>query len=182
MDSSFHTGQVIYHQDFGTGRIVNADQERITVNFIRTGVKTFTPSEADDELSDTPFHSGQETVTDTAGADDLKTVIREVLREEGLTGYVDMAERWDGGELIIKPAKSGLQPKSVPIDNFFHKIVMIRNQLRVLEANINGAKNLSDSEKVDLQQYITRCYGSLTTFNVLFADKKDWFVGSKKED
>lgn len=179
---SYHTGQVVYHQNFGTGRVVNAAEERLTVNFIKAGVKTFSFADADLQLAETPFE--QETAdTETTDLDELKNALREVLREEGLlTGNLVMADRWDGGELIIKPARADLQPKSVPIDTFFHKIVMIRNQLRVLEANINASKNLADSEKVDLQQYITRCYGSLTTFNVLFADKKDWFVGSKKEE
>ncbi len=179
---NYHTGQVVYHQGFGTGRLVNAAEGRITVNFIRAGIRNFTEADADLELSETPFHEGAGTDPDTADQDELKRALREVLREEGLLGNISLAEKWDGGELVITPAKPGLQPKSVPIDTFFHKIVMVRNQLRVLEANINASKNLSDSEKVDLQQYITRCYGSLTTFNVLFADKKDWFVGSKKED
>jgi hypothetical protein len=74
-----------------------------------------------------------------------------------------------------------MQEKSVPIETFFHKVVMVRNQLRVLEQNINSSASLTDAEKIDMQQYITRCYGSLTTFNVLFADKKDWFIGAKKE-
>ena len=72
-----------------------------------------------------------------------------------------------------------LKPKEVPVTDFFHKIVMLRDRLRVLEQNINSSKSLSDEEKVNMQQYITRCYGSLTTFNVLFRDKEDWFVGEK---
>jgi hypothetical protein len=179
----YHTGQVVYHQDFGTGRVVNAGEDRITVNFIKGGIRNFAAPDADRELSETPFSTGEEMDNNTMDLDELKSALREVLREEGLAGEaIALADKWDGGELVIKPARADLQSKSVPIDTFFHKIVMVRNQLRVLEANLNASKNLSDSEKVDLQQYITRCYGSLTTFNVLFADKKDWFVGSKKED
>ncbi|MBI5639455.1 MAG: hypothetical protein HZA17_03420 [Nitrospirae bacterium] len=179
----FHTGEVIYHGDFGTGRIVNVEADRITANFIKAGVKFFTREAAEEELSDTPLKNEEEEMAeDDMDTDELKEALRQVLREEGLTGTTEMAEKWDGGEIVLKPGKPGLQEKSVPIDTFFHKIVMVRNQLRVLEANINGSKNLTDSEKVDLQQYITRCYGSLTTFNVLFSDKKDYFVGSKKED
>ncbi|MDA8084131.1 MAG: hypothetical protein M0024_10790 [Nitrospiraceae bacterium] len=180
--ANYSTGQVVYHQDFGTGRVVNVAENQVTVNFIRTGVRVFIQSSADEELSYTPFLQDEDGDSDREALDELKAALREVLREEGLTGDVSLAERWDGGELVLKPARPELQPKTVSIDTFFHKIVMIRNQLRVLEANINGSKNLTDSEKVDLQQYITRCYGTLTTFNVLFADKKDWFVGSKKED
>lgn len=179
---NFHTGQVIYHEIHGTGRVVNADENRITVNFIKAGVKFFSPPEAEDNLSETPFQTAANSGPDDIDTDSLKDAIREVLFEEGLIGKIELAEKWDGGELLMKPGKPGLQEKAVPIDTFFHKIVMVRNQLRVLEANINSSKSLTDSEKVDLQQYITRCYGSLTTFNVLFADKKDWFVGSKKED
>ncbi|MBA4372790.1 MAG: hypothetical protein C0402_07980 [Thermodesulfovibrio sp.] len=181
---SYHTGQVVYHENFGTGRVVNAADERITVNFIKAGVRNFSAPDADLELSETPFHDNED--TESIDTDELKSamkdVLRDVLREEGLIGNIALADKWDSGELVLKPAKADLQSKSVPIDTFFHKIVMVRNQLRVLEANINASRNLADSEKVDLQQYITRCYGSLTTFNVLFADKKDWFVGSKKEE
>lgn len=183
MTDAFHNGQVVYHKDLGTGRIVNIEESRLVVNFARTGIRYFAPSEAAEELSSTPYNADED--RDQAGdidTDDLKRAIREVLREEGLVGTTTLAARWEDGEIVLKPGKVDLQSKSVPIETFFHKIVMVRNQLRMLEQNINSHKVLSDAEKVDLQQYITRCYGSLTTFNVLFAEKNDWFVGSKKEE
>ena len=81
--------------------------------------------------------------------------------------------------MILKPGKSDLQAKEIPVETFFHKIVMVRDRLRVLEQNINSHTGLSDEDKVNLQQYITRIYGSLTSFNILFAEKEDYFVGSK---
>ncbi len=172
-------GQVVYHAGFGTGRVVNVDGERIIVNFVKVGAKFFTHSTAESELSFEPFEDNEE--DDGMDVNALKDALREVLREEGLVGAIAMGEKWEGGEMLLKPGRQGLQEKSVPIDSFFHKIVMVRNNLRVLEQNINSSEKLTDEEKVNLQQYITRCYGSLTTFNVLFAEKKDWFVGAKKD-
>ncbi len=115
-------------------------------------------------------------------ADEFRRVLAAVIREELGTAAVEMAGRWDGGEMILKPGREGVQEKHIPLDALFHKIVMIRDKLRVLEQKINGNAKLGDDEKVQLQQYITGCYGSLTTFNVLFADKADQFVGQKGDD
>ena len=96
-----------------------------------------------------------------------------------VTEIVPIGDRWIGGVMSLQSANKTLKPKEIPIDDFFHKIVMLRDRLRVLEQNINSNKKLSDEEKVSIQQYITRCYGSLTTFNVLFKNKEQWFVGDK---
>lgn len=116
---------------------------------------------------------------DEMDSEALKALIRDVLIEDGLLGATELGQRWEGGTLILKPGTEGQQSKEVSIEAFFHKIVMVRDRLRVLEQKINTHPKLSEQEKVDMQQFITRCYGSLTTFNVLFRDKGDYFVGAK---
>jgi hypothetical protein len=113
-------------------------------------------------------------------ADEFRRVLRRVLQEELVTRPVDLGHRWQGGEIVLKPGKKDTQDKVVPLESFFHKIVMIRDRLRVLEQKINAHPKLDDEEKIQMQQYVTQCYGSLTTFNVLFADKDDGFVGHKE--
>jgi len=108
---------------------------------------------------------------------DLELLLRRVIREEAGLTPVTPAERWRGGSLVLRPANASLQEKSWPVETFFHKIVMIRNRLRTLEQQINGM-TLPEDEKVRLQGYITACYGSLTSFNVLFADEQDHFKGA----
>jgi hypothetical protein len=115
-------------------------------------------------------------------ANEFRRVLRYVIRDELGVGEVPMAGKWKGGEVVIKPGGEGLQEKRIPIDALFHKIVMIRDKLRVLEQKINSNPKLADDEKVQLQQYVTGVYGSLTTFNVLFADKDDQFVGQKGDE
>ncbi len=115
-------------------------------------------------------------------ADEFRDVLREVIRDELGVGDVELGGRWQGGELVLKPGKEGTAEKRIPIEALFAKVVMIRDKLRVLEQKINGNGKLSAEEKVQLQQYVTGCYGSLTTFNVLFANKGDQFVGQKGDD
>jgi hypothetical protein len=92
---------------------------------------------------------------------------------------VPLGDKWKGGTMLLQYGDKSIKPKEIPIDVFFHKIVMARDRLRVLEQQINGHKGLSDEDKVNLQQYITRIYGSFTTFNVLFKNKEQWFIGEK---
>jgi hypothetical protein len=111
---------------------------------------------------------------------DLELLLRRIIREEtGVTPVVP-ADKWRGGTIVLRPATAGLQEKSWPIETFFHKVVMLRNRLRTLEQQVN-ASELTETEKVKLQSYISGCYGSLTSFNILFADEGDQFKGSGGE-
>lgn len=114
-------------------------------------------------------------------ADEFRRVLSEVIRDELGVGEVEIAGKWQGGEMILKPGKEGLQEKRLPLEALFRKIVMIRDKLRVLEQRINAHPKLGDEDKMQLQQYVTGCYGTLTTFNVLFADREHQFVGQKGE-
>lgn len=111
--------------------------------------------------------------------DEFREMLRDVLAEELGLSEVRLAQRWQTGTLILKPGDATMKPKEIPIEAFFHKIVLARDRLRVMEQKINAHRGLTDADKVDLQQYITRIYGSLTTFNVLFRDREDHFVGDR---
>ena len=119
-------------------------------------------------------------MSDPSSSVNLEALLRRVIREESGLTPVAPAEKWRGGHLVLKPGKPGVQEKSVPIETFFHKIVMLRNRLRTLEQQVNGS-DLPDDQKVKLQSYITGCYGSLTSFNILFADEDDRFVGAASD-
>jgi hypothetical protein len=124
---------------------------------------------------------------DRADFDTLVRAVRQAVHEEfdrvGASPPTDyeMATRWEGGEVVIKPGRPGLAEKVMPIEGLFHKIVMVRERLRVLEQKLNNHPKLTDGDRVELQDYITRIYGSLTTFNFLFDDRGDWFVGQSGE-
>jgi hypothetical protein len=109
--------------------------------------------------------------------EEFAQAIRDALKEEA--SEVRLAPKWEGGTVVLKPGDPGTAPKEIPLDALLHKVVMIRDRLRVLEQRINANEKLTDAEKVDMQQYVTRCYGSLTTFNVLFREERDKFVGDK---
>ncbi len=111
--------------------------------------------------------------------DELKALIREAMDEERGGAEVPLARKWEGGQVVLKPADAALQPREIPVDALFHKVVMIRDRLRVLEQKLNAHPKLSDAEKVEMQGYVTKCYGSLTTLNVLFRDKDDQFQGER---
>jgi hypothetical protein len=111
---------------------------------------------------------------------DLELMLRRVIREEAGITAVTIADKWRGGELILRPGRADLQEKSWPIETFFHKVVMLRNRLRVLEQQVNSVE-LPEDVKIKLQGYITGCYGTLTSFNILFAEEEDRFHGSAAE-
>jgi hypothetical protein len=168
-------GTRLQHTKFGPGVIVGVRYATYLISFIHEGLK---------EIEKTDSHLEEiqpENVTEEIEThSDMETSLLRILRMwGGFNEVVPLGERWQNGKLIIQPADKTLKPKEIPVEDFFHKIVMLRDRLRVLEQNINSNKTLTDEEKVNLQQYITRCYGSLTTFNVLFRNKEQWFVGEK---
>src|SRR5205085_11607627 len=144
-------------------------------SFINHGVKEI--DKMDEKLDEIiPENVTEEIETHS----DVERSLLKILRLwGGIQEKVPLGDRWIGGTMLLQPADKALKPKEIPVDDFFHKIVMLRDRLRVLEQNINSNKKLSDEDKVNIQQYITRCYGSLTTFNVLFKNKEHWFVGEK---
>lgn len=117
----------------------------------------------------------------TITLEDVVDAVHNVFEQyQEVNDIVELGERWEGGTMVLQPKDTSLKAKEIPLDTFFHKIVMVRDRLRVLEQNVNSNKKLTDADKVHMQQYITRMYGSLTTFNVLFEHRKDWFVGESK--
>jgi len=173
-------GTRLQHTQYGPGVIVGVRYATYLISFINHGVKEIDKTDTHlDEIIPENVTAEIETVSETE-----KSLLKILRLWGGVSEVVPLGDRWKGGLLLLQPADKTQRPKEVPVDVFFHKIVMLRDRLRVLEQNINSHKILSDEDKVNLQQYITRIYGSLTTFNVLFRDKEHWFVGEKgsKED
>jgi len=168
--ADFLKGDLVRHEKFGLGRVEDSTKGDCDVYFPRLGKMTVISGDNLQALSD----------AESAAYEMVKLAAYELRGEE--MPAIELGSRWQGGEMILKPADASQTPKALPIETFFHKIVMVRDRLRVMEAQINGHKGLTDADKVDLQQYITRIYGSLTTFNILFRDKKDHFVGQKGEE
>jgi len=168
-------GTRLQHVQHGPGVIVGIRYATYLISFINTGVKEIDKS--DTKLEEIiPENVTAELVT-TSEVE--KSLLKILQSWGGITELVPLGDRWQGGTLLLQPADKSLKPKEIPVTDFFHKIVMLRDRLRVLEQNINSHKKLDDEDKVNLQQYITRCYGSLTTFNVLFKNKEQYFTGEK---
>ena len=173
--STLGIGTRLQHTLHGPGVIIAVKYASYLISFINTGIKEMDKTDTQlEEIIPENVTAEVETVSETE-----KSLLKILQMWGGITEKVPLGDRWLGGKLILQPADPSLKPKDMPIDDFFHKIVMLRDRLRVLEQNINSSKNLSDEEKVNIQQYITRCYGSLTSFNVLFKNKEQWFVGDK---
>ena len=173
-------GTRLQHTQYGPGVIVGIRYASYLISFINHGIKEI--DKTDQHLDEIiPENVTEEIETNS----EVEKSLLKILRLWGnISELVPLGERWQHGKMMLQPADKTLKPKEIPIDDFFHKIVMLRDRLRVLEQNINSNKKLSDEDKVNIQQYITRCYGSLTTFNVLFKNKEHWFIGDKgsKED
>jgi len=173
-------GARVQHPTFGEG-IIAEDEGTMWNVFFREGDQSI--SKSFDGFTVMAYgYESQTTDEDEGDGMDLtaiKDALREVLEEtEGIQHECELGDRWEGGTVILKPEDDKLKTKDIPMEVFWHKIVMMRDRLRVLEQNINSHKVLTDQEKVSLQQYITRCYGSMTTFNILFHDKDQHFKGS----
>jgi len=173
-------GTRLQHTLYGPGVIVGIRYATYLISFLHHGMLEIDKTDAGlDDIRPENVTEEIETLSE------VERSLLKILRLWGeMSEEVPLGERWEGGTLILKPKDATLKPKEIPVADFFHKIVMLRDRLRVLEQHINSHKKLSDEEKVNMQQYITRCYGSLTTFNVLFRNKEQWFVGEKtgKED
>ena len=166
-------GTRLQHTQHGPGVIVGVRYATYLISFIYHGIK---------EVDKTDTHLEEiipENVTEEIEThSDVEKSLLKILRLwGGISEVVKLGDRWQGGTMSLQPADKSLKPKEIPIEDFFHKIVMLRDRLRVMEQQINAHKKLSDEDKVNLQQYITRIYGSLTTFNVLCRNKEEWFVG-----
>lgn len=168
-------GTRLQHTHFGPGVIVGIKYATYLISFINHGIKEI--DKTDDKLDEIiPENVSEEIETHS---DTEKSLLKILRLWGGITENVPLGEKWIKGMMLLQPADKSLKPKEIPVEDFFHKIVMLRDRLRVLEQNINSHKKLTEEEKVNIQQYITRCYGSLTTFNVLFKNKEHWFTGEK---
>jgi hypothetical protein len=165
----------IDHPEYGKGVVTNVTSKHYWVTFIDSGLETI------DIDSEFEVIEAAEDDVDTISFFDVESSLVEILKRwSDASEITPIADKWKGGRLIFEPKDTDLQSKEIPIDTFFHKIVMVRDRIRVMEQKINSS-NLDDQDKVDLQQYITRIYGSLTTFNVLFKIKEHQFVGLRSK-
>lgn len=166
-------GSRIYHPEFGKGVITNVSSTDYWVTFIENGLETIALDSAFDIIE------AAENEVDTISFFDVEKSLREILKKwSDVSEIVPLGDKWKGGKMILEPGQAGLALKEIPIDAFFHKIIMVRDRLRVMEQKINASK-IEEIEKIELQQYITRIYGSLTSFNILFKLPSQQFVGEK---
>ncbi len=166
-------GSRVIHPEYGPGVVIGVHQVAYELSFIDTGIKMVGKNYSNWEVVEQIEQSR------TVSFNELEKSLIKVLRSfSDISEVVPLADKWKGGTMEFKSGDSELKGKEIPIDVFFKKIIMVRDRLRVMEQRINSS-NLTEEEKVNLQQYLTRIYGSLTTFNVLFKNKDDHFVGER---
>lgn len=173
-DNILGIGSRVQHPQFGKGVIIQVRTDAWEITFIENGTRVIQRNfeglkviEAVESPSEMVTYEKME-----------KSLIRLLRRFSDIQETVVLGSRWTGGRMVLYPGDTSLKEKEMPIESFFHKIVMVRDRLRVMEQRVNSSA-LSDEDKVNIQQYITRIYGSLTSFNVLFKDKSDYFIGDK---
>jgi hypothetical protein len=173
-ESIIGIGSRVSHPQFGKGVVIQVKTDAYVIGFIEHGVKQLVRDFQGMEVIE-----AVETPPDMVSYEKIEKSIVNVLRRfADFQETVPLGQKWTGGRMVLYPGDNTMKEKEIPIESFFHKIVMVRDRLRVMEQKINSSE-LTDEEKVDLQQYITRIYGSLTTFNVLFKNRDDQFVGDK---
>ncbi len=176
MNELLGIGSRVKHATYGDGIVCRIGLEYYSISFFKGGLREIERKEADFEIVEN-IQAENNMIT----FDEVEDAIIRILRRySDPIEKVDIAQKWIGGTMILEPKDTSMQGKEIQIDTFFHKIVMVRDRLRVLEQNINSHPKLDDAEKVQMQQYITRVYGSLTTFNILFKNKEDHFKGDSK--
>ena len=172
---NLHLGMKVRHPQYGLGEIKTISESTADILFT-DGKRTVAPDSAGLEPAEPKVAiSGLDIPLKQFVRETLEVAVHELGLEQPDVVVEKLGARWHGGKMVLHPADPSLQTKEVPLETFFHKVVMVRNNLRVLEQKINANETLTDGEKVELQQYITRSYGSLTTFNVLFKEKEDQF-------
>ena len=173
---SLHIGMKVRHPQYGTGTVKTISEITAEIQFDNGDKRAVAPEPSGLEPAEPQLSASGLNVPLKQFVGETVTAVLDKLGLEKPDAVVEkLGARWHGGRLVLHPFDPALQTKEVPLETLFHKIVMIRNNLRVLEQKINGHEKLTDGEKVEMQQYITRSYGSLTTFNVLFKEKEDLF-------
>jgi hypothetical protein len=172
---ALHIGMSVRHPQYGLGTVRTISEVTAEIQF-NDGKRTVEPNAAGLEPAEPQMAaSGLNLPLKQFVEQTLAAAIQKLGLEKPDSVVEQLGLRWHGGRVVLHPADATLQTKEVPLETFFHKIVMVRNNLRVLEQKINAHEKLSDGEKVEMQQYITKSYGSLTTFNVLFKEKEEQF-------
>jgi hypothetical protein len=172
---ALHISMSVRHPQYGVGTVKTIGEHTADIRF-EEGLKTIAPETSDLQPAEPQMSvSGLDQPLAIFVAETASAVVKALGLEKPDSVVEELAARWHRGRLMMHPADPSLQPKEVPLEVFFHKIVMIRNNLRVLEQKINAHEKLRDGEKVEMQQYITRSYGSMTTFNIMFKEKEGQF-------